>query len=461
MRKRGGLAAESAQREFLVAAKQRLISRHGKLTWKRVAELVGIDPRALKTYLMPEGSPNFRAMPNVARVAIEALLASGEPESAANRESAEETLGITQDTSTFESLLPCALAAFVLRQAQQAILHGRPISGVERYPGESIGLERADRHAMALVSRARLRAGLPDVGAEIHEILHCCTLPLASWLPFPLIHQERLSNVVLLDAEEGVPTREAEELARRFGGSYTASLEELLFGRFRELLQKNSTTTAAQYYSCVREFIVRHPIVTTQELFELAAELPSTIYVLVTKQFYENVPEGWGQDGQLITCAHCGNAAVSGAHGDSCRTRACAETNRFKLGRCVSISEALRLARGIRQYWQEPGFDEVRLYDELKQKGLFPVLYPELDRVDIEVGEVGIDLKAYVSPELLASRIRRNMGGLAFYKEKWLVVPDRLIERVPAYLERLRSGVKDSPVRVLTLKAAAKELVRA
>jgi hypothetical protein len=457
MNKTGVQAGESSQRAFLIEAKRRLGERHPKLTWNGLAELVGMEPRALKTYLMPEDSPNFRSMPNVARVAIEKLVAATKSSDPIEH----EVVGEPSNATTFEALMPSALAALVVRQARQALVHGRHISGVERYPGDSIGLERADRHAMALVSRACLQAGLTDVGAEIHDLLHHCTRPLSSWLPLPFIYRERLSDVVLLSAEEGAPTREAEELAQQFGGSDTATLEELLFGRFRELLQKNSATMAAAYYSRVREFVVRHPVVTAQELSELAADLPSAIHVLITQHFYETVPDGWGQDGQLSTCAHCGNAVVYGPQGQICRTRACAETLPLMPGRRIALRDALRLARGIRHYWQEPGFDELGLFDELKRQGLSPVLYPELDRVDIEVGDVGIDLKAYISPELLASRIRRNIGGLAFYKNKWLVIPDRLVERVPAYLERLRSALKDSPVRVLTVKTAAKELERA
>lgn len=460
MTKAGALAGETSQRAFLVEAKRRLGERHPKLTWNRLAELIGMEPRALKTYLMPEASPNFRSMPNVARVAIEKLVAATEPSIPIGRESAEEPSNAT-GASTFEALMPSALAALVVRQARQALVHGRHISGVERYPGDSIGLERADRHAMALVSRACLQAGLTDVGGEIHELLHHCTRPLSSWLPLPFIYRERLSDVVLLNAEDGAPTREAEELAQQFGGSDTASLEELLFGRFRELLQKNSATMAAAYYSRVREFVVRHPVVTAQELSEVAADLPSAIHVLITQQFYEPVPDGWAKDGQLSTCAHCGNSVVYRLQGQMCRTRACAETLPFIPGRRIALRDALRLARGIRHYWQEPGFDELRLFDELTRQGLSPVLYPELDRVDIEVGDVGIDLKAYISPELLGSRIRRNIGGLAFYEKKWLVIPDRLVSRVPAYLERLRSALKDSPVRVLTVKMVVKELERA
>jgi hypothetical protein len=443
---------ESSQRAFLQDAKRKLAAKDKKITWDRLAVLAGVEPRALKTYRMPATSPNYREMPKLVRAAIQDLL-SEVPKSLTGE---DETRG----PPPMESILPAALAALVLRQARQAIVHDRPISGVEKWAGDQIGLEREDRQAMALVSRARLRVGLTDVGAEIHELLSHCTQPLGSWLPLPQIHAERLSNVILLDAEEGVPTREAEELARRFV-SATASLEELLFSRFHEQLGKSSRAAATSYYSRVREFIVRHPIVAADELARLTAELPSTIGVLINQQFYEPLPDGWGNGGHITVCGHCGNAMKTQQSGDHCRTKACAESMPMKAVSRVPIQASLRLTRGIRQYWQEPGFDELRLFDELIAAGFSPSLYPELDRVDIAVGDVGIDLKAYVSPELLGARICNSIGGLAHYNRKWLVIPDRLIDRVPAYLERLRGVLGQASVRALASSSVAKELLRA
>lgn len=450
----GERMVEISQRDYLQRAKRHLTSLHPKLTWDRLAALAGIEPRALKTYRMPDASPDYRVMPKLVRAAIDDLLAKGDVSALVEPEPR------AAPDNPLESVLPAALAALVLRQAKQALFLQRPISGVERHVGDQVGLEREDRQAMALVSRARLRNGQSDVGAEIHELLYHCTLPLGAWLPLPLIHAERLSNVVLLDPEEGVPTREAEELARRFV-STTASLEELLFSRFHEQLAKSSRLAATTYYSRIREFVVRHPIAKADELGGLTADLPSAIGVLINQQFYEPVSDGWGTNGQLTICGHCGNALKTTPAGDHCRTRACAESLPMESAARIPMQESLRLTRGIRQYWHEPGFDEIRLFDELSAAGFAPVLYPQLDRVDIEVGNVGIDLKAYVSPELLAARLQRSIGGLAHYQHKWLVIPDRLIERVPAYLERLRGALGQTNVRSLASGTVAKELLRA
>lgn len=444
----------TSQRAFLNEAKRRLSEAHPKLTWDRMAELAGIEPRAFKTYRMPAESADYREMPNPARAAIEKLLVANAQSS---RDRSEPPPADIQ-----ESILPSALAALVLRQARQAIFNDRPISGVERQLGDHVGLEPEDRKAMALVSRARLRVGLTDVGAEIHELLFHCAQPLGTWLPLPQIHSQRLSNVILLDAEEGVPTREAEELARRFTSS-TASLEELLFARFREQLAKSSRVAATGYYSRVREFVIRNPVMSGERITRLTVDLqlPVAIGVLINQQFYEPIPSGWGERGHINICAHCGNATKTIAGGDHCRTKACAESLTLTIKERLAVEGSYRLKRGIRQYWLEPGFDELRLYDELLEKGLSPSLYPELDRVDIAVDDVGIDLKAYVSPELLGARLATDMGGLKYYKRKWLVIPDRLIARVPAYLERVRGALGGSSIHAIALSSVAQELQRA
>lgn len=57
------------QQEFLKAAKAEL-----SVEWDVLADMAGIKPRALKTYRMPNDSSNFRAMPDLAKAAIERLL---------------------------------------------------------------------------------------------------------------------------------------------------------------------------------------------------------------------------------------------------------------------------------------------------------------------------------------------------------------------------------------------------
>lgn len=44
------------------------------MTWDELATASGINPRALKTYRMPDTSKDFRPLPDLARAAVARLL---------------------------------------------------------------------------------------------------------------------------------------------------------------------------------------------------------------------------------------------------------------------------------------------------------------------------------------------------------------------------------------------------
>lgn len=58
-----------AQQAFLLAAKDTL-----GMTWDALAVAAGIVPRTFKNYRLPDGSKNHRAMPSLARDAVQRLL---------------------------------------------------------------------------------------------------------------------------------------------------------------------------------------------------------------------------------------------------------------------------------------------------------------------------------------------------------------------------------------------------
>ncbi|PNE59799.1 hypothetical protein A8H39_01235 [Paraburkholderia fungorum] len=61
--------SDTTQQDFLKDAKAQL-----GLTWDELAVASGINPRALKTYRMPDESKDYRALPDLARAAIVRLL---------------------------------------------------------------------------------------------------------------------------------------------------------------------------------------------------------------------------------------------------------------------------------------------------------------------------------------------------------------------------------------------------
>lgn len=327
------------------------------------------------------------------------------------------------------------------------------VAGTTRVPGSRIGLTDEDRRAMALVSRARLEHGLKDIGAEIHAVLAAARRPLGEWLPITSVEEQGLGEVRLIDSVESIPTPEAEELARDFG-SLGATLEEHLFLQFREALAEFPSAYAHRCYTNIREFVVRHPVVSSNTLHAFGAGLPARLWAVLDQQFYIDIPNGWGSRGTITCCAQCGHAMREGKAGWVCRTRACAAANPAQPGAVVPAGQFRRCHQGIQQYWVEPGIDEVRLFDELKALGLQVHLYPEQDKVDLAFGKVGIDLKAYASPEILGRKLAERPGGLVDYPIRWLVIPDALVAMTPSYLGRLNKALGGLDVEVLTVSDA-------
>lgn len=427
------MADMNEQKDFLVSLKKALEARNGKLTWDKVAALAGIEPRTLKTYRMPADSANYRQMPPVTRRLLESLL--------------------TQPVKTQQharTLVP-ALAALVLSQARVSLIDGQMISGLNRRRAGRNGLTDEERKIMAMVSRHCLIHGLPDYGGEIHVLLHQCTQPFESWLPIPDILDAGYGKTALIHADDGIPTPEAEEIGAGFF-SLASHIEEEMFAKLREALDKCSTAAAADYYTTIREFIVRNPVVSSDRLFAAGKLVPSTIWMAVQHDYYEPVPKALASDGGITLCAHCGSMMKpAGRAGLRCQARACAAARPAQAGVTLPIDDCRRVTRGIRQYWVEPGIDEVRLFDQLKDAGLDPQLYPQRDRVDIAVGTIGMDLKTYASPEILGARFRRSVGGLTHYEHKWIVIPDWLIAATPNYIERLKGAMGDTAARVSCL----------
>jgi hypothetical protein len=454
-----------SQKSFLTAAKTALARKGERLTWDQFAHRLGVEPRALKTYRVPPESSDYRTMPKLLVEKIEALLRDSESASAPPRDVAGADLPAWSGGNDVMKLLPASLAALVVRQARQVFMGGGAsmVSGVDRLRTRFSGLGDEDRRAMALVSRARLTAGLSDVGSEIHQLLANCKQPLGDWLPVPAIKDAGLASVRLIDAEDRMPTLEAEELAAGFSGA-TGLLEEQVFAAFLDALSKQPSKDADDYYSQVRAFVVRNPVVQRTKMFRFYQTLPTAVWTCVDQQFYEPVPSSLAAGDEVTLCSHCANIMVPSGGALRCTTAACCAEHGPSPGSTVPTTDLYRLNKSLRKYWFEPGIDELRLAERLEALGHKVRLYPNRDTVDLDLGEgsaVGVDLKAYSSPELLGERLKRRPGGLRTYKKPLLVIPDWLARRVPNYIDRVSVCLEGSPIRALTLSDAVEEIVHA
>lgn len=458
-------AASADQRSLLQSAKGRLAAQHGRLTWDQFAALLGVEPRALKTYRMPPASSDYRTMPKLLIEKIEALLQNVESADATVEADTNSDVPAWSRGNDLMQLVPASLAALVVRQARQVFMGGGAsmVSGVDRLRNGFSGLGDEDRRAMALVSRARLSAGLSDVGAEIHQLLASCKQPLGEWLPIPAIKDAGFAQVRLIDLEDRMPTLEAEELAAGFSGA-TGLLEEQVFAAFQDALSKQPSKDADEYYSHVRAFVVRNPVVQRAKMFRFYANLPTAVWTCIDQQFYEPVPSSLVPGDEVTLCSHCGNVMVIAAGALRCTTAACCAEHGPSPGGTVPAADLYRLNKSLRKYWFEPGIDELRLAQQLEALGHNVRLYPNRDAVDLDLGEgsdVGVDLKAYSSPELLGERLKRRPGGLRTYKKPLLVIPDWLARRVPNYVDRVSACLEGSTIRPLTLSDAVGEIGRA
>lgn len=357
------------------------------------------------------------------------------------------------------------LAALVVRQAKQIGGPHHFVCGIDRIRNSTIGLSAEDRRAMAMVSALCIESGAggdpssgrADVGAEIHELLYRCSLPLGEWIPARYLERLGLERVCLIDSDEGTPTQEATDLARRFSSS-DALFEELLFEHFKEELMKQGQSRSAKLYTAIREFVVRHPLATDEEMQNLHEEhtLPLSVLAMLRDEFYQPLPPGWIGHAGVPTCSQCGNAMRMAEHGwYLCRTKPCHSSGSAATTPTFRQADGLRRAApAIAQFWINPGFDELRMFDALRARGVAVDLYPGMDTVDLAVGRTGVDMKSYMSPELLGRKLADSRGGLALYETRLLVIPDWLAQAIPNYLQRLRTAMGDAANQVEAMIAS-------
>jgi hypothetical protein len=112
------------------------------------------------------------------------------------------------------------------------------------------------------------------------------------------------------------------------------------------------------------------------------------------------------------------------------------------LGAVIDQPAVYRLANAaLLAFWVGPGLDEIRLHDLLSRSGRSSTLYPFMDAADVGLDglDVGLDVKSYASPIVLAARLSRGIGRLAMFARRIIVVPDYKLRLNPRYLQDLRA----------------------
>jgi REase associating with pPIWI_RE/pPIWI_RE three-gene island domain Y len=302
------------------------------------------------------------------------------------------------------------------------------------------------RRALALLSGLCLREGAEDLGASLHVAMDQACEPFSVWgvaafrAPFPF------SDVALIDREVGMPTPDCRELAA-LGGSELAVQEDIHHTMLRATVQAFPIRQRERSYTSIREFIVRHPAVAYADRERFVVEGGLVAAARTIASFYRPVPMAALVDGVARLCGYCGSLLwpdrdiAAYPHG-RCRIRQCrlAHPQSARGDEITNPSEWQLATAAALAYWVGPGLDEIRIYDALIAAGRDTVLYPAADAADVGVDgfEIGIDVKAYASPVVLAAKLSRSIGRFDSFRRRILAVPDDKLRLNTRYLEQLR-----------------------
>ncbi|NCC36967.1 MAG: hypothetical protein EOM24_33895 [Chloroflexia bacterium] len=253
-----------------------------------------------------------------------------------------------------------------------------------------------------------LRQGVqPPQG--LMDLLEWCRRPLASWnLALPegsVAGEERL-----LDGQ--LPTATCEAWART-GSDVEANLQEE-----RLLLNVISVCKGAndpQAYTAFRRMLIEQPVMSA---FTYQLALGDPVLDLLVDQLraaYEPAPVSAVRNGQLGTCAMCGNLLLR-TQDDQwvCEDEVCRAEGFLEPGRLISVrDDVVWLRRDLRRYIAAPGRAELRLAKKLERMGLHVELWPAFDRYDLRVtfpDETiwALDVKDWGNPFLLARSVNRK-----------------------------------------------------
>ena len=180
-------------------------------------------------------------------------------------------------------------------------------------------------------------------------------------------------------------------------------------------------------YVNLRKFLIEHPVIPAKDLRGLKLGYAQNSIAL---QAIENAYEEIQKD--CFVCPRCGWTLQKEKIGMRCQSRTCSEAV-YIPGELKVISGnagMLRLKRGVMKYIAVPGKLELEIYAYCEKHEVQSVLWPQMDRYDIEItfpdGTVwAIDAKAVKEPHFLKENVARD-GGFpsGTYDRSFYVIPD-------------------------------------
>ncbi len=249
----------------------------------------------------------------------------------------------------------------------------------------------------------------------------------------------------LVELEGGYfcPTQECDEVLRFAEADLLgASQERAVYEFLREGTQGQ--------YVLGRRLLVRHPILTWDEMSELktlrfdfagdaldkgeAAQVDSAWMAALLDLAYEPVPSG------MKVCPTCGWTMAMRGKQAHCVTHACAKTLPADFSSLKDVlHDAFRLCKGVMRYICAPGKLEVDIAKGAHDLGFEFELWPEKDTADVMIvvpdgRRIAVDAKAYGSAERLAREIRDDFAFARLGADEVVyVVPDAAERDHPGY----------------------------
>lgn len=331
--------------------------------------------------------------------------------------------------------------------------------------------------AMLRLASLYLLSGRENTVCGAHNLVERCKKPFSEkhWgLPvfdMPGFHYKALA--LLFDDDlspDGLPLKnECVDIASGLT-TYADYVEKEIFRELLEICEKfGCEDDRHKVYSALREFVVRHPVTTREEYGRfmdrkapwakgLAESILSTCYIPTQPHHLVN--------GMLLKCGNCGAPMKSYQNTDRvcCQIEECKNFRKpIQSSSALTITKESLVAKGaVLRYWVGPGIDEVALYDAAIKAGFDALLYPYMDRCDVCLNDtIGIDIKSYTNPKVLADQLRRKkLGGLVAYKTRYIAINDNAASRYDDYLAILRNEWRNetSSVRFVLVSDLCKKI---
>lgn len=312
----------------------------------------------------------------------------------------------------------------ILRAVARGIID---LSSQNRLSSFALPYPASAQHALDQVVFTCLAQERPPPRGIPELVFWCRKRALSEWplvLPLDLVGPE-----TLVDDRVCMPTQTCAEWA---SDGPSGVMEQQAQALLHEVAVECPST--ASYQAC-RDFLIRRPVVTRQDLTAVLASPRDGIAWKWVKHLYGNVPDAYVLDGWFAICPTCRSLAIVLADGGRwCESEACPRSSPIEPTCEAATSQVLRTP--LRIFLGLPGRTEQAVRRELTAVGANVQILPDDThryRLTWPSGETWtMQVHDRVQPAMLATRITGS-ATLAGDGRTLVVVPKHVITHRPNY----------------------------